>query len=381
VNFFQPLCVFLLPALLLASSEVEQEANVSVTQENGQFVVQIRSPTPAFLRLKITLSETSDPGLEHRTMVAAGVTSLRISPPSPGRYRWDTELETLNFGAAVPVGARGSGPGHFRDLTYLDLTPEGSILVSDRGNHRVQVLTSQGRHRLSLRLGGLGSGGTPEPAGVGSTPAGRILVADLISGQVSRFSREGRPLGDFLRGTPTPRPGGLTVLRGRDVLICIPRRDRIHHLGSSGQLRRSFGGFGSAAGRVRGPEDVARADDESFWVSESGNHRIQRFRLSGGSLGQFQGSLQRPQGLTVDWRGLIYVADRGTRSIHCFHPELGEILVLGGPSGPFREPWDVAAPNDGSLLISDRKANVLWRLPSTSSVLYKTGQVSLPSVR
>lgn len=351
-----------------------------VTPE-GAIRLQVTSRAPGFLRVQLRAVGSEGEGLDHRDLVPAGGRSFRFTPPVPDLYEWSAEFETLAFAPPVPLGARGTGPGHYRGPTFLGLTLDQDLVVADRGNRRVQVLTPEGRHRLTLRLGDLSGGSAYEPAGVTLTSSGRLVVADAMEGTLRLFSGVGRPLGNLGSEPPGPRPGGLDRIRDRELILALPRQDRVVHLGSSGRVLRSLGGFGTAPGRLRGPEDVAAAGDDRFWVSESGNRRVQLFHISGGSEKSLNGSLERPHGLAVDSRGLVYVADRGTRSVHVLHPDLGEVLVLGGAASPFREPWDVAAPPSGSLLVSDRRGNVVWFLASRASVFYKNGQVSTTSVR
>jgi sugar lactone lactonase YvrE len=76
-------------------------------------------------------------------------------------------------------GKRGSGPGEFIQPHALALDPQGNLLVGDRSNNRVQVLTTDGkfiREFLSFS----------RPSGIAVDRNGMLYVADSESGSVAR---------------------------------------------------------------------------------------------------------------------------------------------------------------------------------------------------
>jgi DNA-binding beta-propeller fold protein YncE len=77
------------------------------------------------------------------------------------------------------IGKKGSGPGEFIQPHGLALTPDGNLIVADRSNNRVQILTTDGafiREFYSFS----------RPSGVAVGPDGLLYVADSESGSVTR---------------------------------------------------------------------------------------------------------------------------------------------------------------------------------------------------
>lgn len=344
----------------------------------GQLVIRGSAASPGLLDLEVHPVDDPGAGLHREVVLPGGGEAVRLRPPRPGVYQVSASLRTLSWGPPRAVASRGAGPGRVREPAFLASSLDGDLVVTDRANRRLQVLTATGRYRFGFGASEFTGSGS-EPAGVAAAPNGRLYVVDSLGGRVLRFSPQGRPLGEATLERAMPRPGGLAVIRNQDLLLALPREDSVLLLDSQGRVRRQLGGFGTAPGRLRGPEDVATVDSSSFWVSESGNARVQHLQLSGDALGVIQGELRAPAGLDLGPRGLLYVADRGTRSVHVLDPAGGELMQVGHPT--LGDPVDVAAMPDGSLFVSDRRRSTIWLLPSTAAVTYRTGQVSLESVR
>jgi DNA-binding beta-propeller fold protein YncE len=72
------------------------------------------------------------------------------------------------------------------------------------------------------------------------------------------------------------------------------------------------------------PYDVALAPDQTLYVCEYGNSRVQRFTRAGESLGTWGGPgrepglLDGPYSLTVDAQAAIHVVDSGNHRVQRF---------------------------------------------------------------
>lgn len=298
---------------------------------------------------------------------AAAATRTVPLPPAGGELR--LALATLEWDEPELSGARGRGPGHFRDPRYLAAAPWGELAVADRLNRRVQWLGDDGAFRLAVAGRELSGSAETDPGGLGFGSGGQLYLAATRPGRILRFSREGRRVAEAAVEGRGVELAGLAPLRGGpDVLAVLPREDRIAQIGEDGRIRRSYGGFGAAPGRLRGPRDIASADGRGFWVSEETGRRIQSLDAAGTFLEAHAGSLVRPAGLDVDPRGLVWVADRGTRAIHVFAPGVGEVAVLAPTDADGKprlgEPVDVAATPSGDLVVADSRLSALWRFPS-----------------
>lgn len=76
-------------------------------------------------------------------------------------------------------GKKGSGPGEFLQPHALALAPDGTLVVGDRSNNRVQILTTDGKFVREFHS-------FSRPSGVAVDGNGMLYVADSESGSVSR---------------------------------------------------------------------------------------------------------------------------------------------------------------------------------------------------
>jgi DNA-binding beta-propeller fold protein YncE len=85
-----------------------------------------------------------------------------------------------------------------------------------------------------------------------------------------------------------------------------------------------WNGSVSVEGSFHRPNGVAVSLLGNIYVSDTGNHRIQKFTKNGdfvmswGSAGSGDGQFDYPQGLAVDLSGNVYVADAGNKRIQKF---------------------------------------------------------------
>jgi sugar lactone lactonase YvrE len=76
-------------------------------------------------------------------------------------------------------GKKGSGPGEFLQPHALALAPDGTLVVGDRSNNRVQILSTDGKFIREFHS-------FSRPSGVAVDRNGMLYVADSESGSVSR---------------------------------------------------------------------------------------------------------------------------------------------------------------------------------------------------
>lgn len=354
---------------------------VTTSPGGDALILRVQGRGPALLDLSISpVGAAPDQArvLADRRILPDGTASLDLAPPEAGEYAYEMRLEELGFSPAVPVGHRGTGPGRFRGPTFLALTGRDDVAVADAGNARVQVLDAGGRFRFTLEPRDA-RGGRLEPAGMTVSRGRTLLVADARGGGLLRFNQDGRPVEGVEPAEPLPSPGGLAELPSGDLVVCEPRRGSLAVLDRAGRPRRRLGGFGGGGVLLDRPTDVA-AHSDALWVVEAGAARVSRVDLAGRRVRAHAGGLARPHGLAVGPDGLLYVADPGSRAVHVFDPDAGELLRLHATAAArtsLGEPMDVVALPSGDLVVSDRRRGHLWRFPRDSTVTVQRGQVSL----
>jgi len=97
------------------------------------------------------------------------------------------------------LGGHGTGDGEFNWPGHICVTPDGSLLVVDSLNFRVQIFDADGTFRSKFGRHGDGSGDFSRPKGIGVDSHGHVYVADNLFDTVQVFSRTGAFLLGFGR--------------------------------------------------------------------------------------------------------------------------------------------------------------------------------------
>jgi DNA-binding beta-propeller fold protein YncE len=165
-------------------------------------------------------------------------------------------------------------------------------------------------------------------------------------------------------------PRSLAFAPDGTLYVADSRNHRIVHLESDGRVLDTWGSFADGVsepapiGSFNEPWGLAVGPDGSVYVSDTWNHRIQKFTADGQPIttwGQYGQADQQygfwgPRGLTVDAEGNVYVADTGNKRIVVFDPDgnfLSEFGSAGLDPGQFDEPVGVAVDADGIVYVTD----------------------------
>ena len=129
-------------------------------------------------------------------------------------------------------------------------------------------------------------------------------------------------------------------------------------------LSHSFGKEGSANGEFNDQCDIAIDSLGLVYVTDWGNHRIQKFTSDGNFISQFgskgsdPGQLNRPHGITIDTAGtgLVYVSEWGNDRVSVFTSD-GVFVNSFGSEGSridqFYSPIGLKFDKKGFLYICD----------------------------
>ncbi|GAP15361.1 dolichyl-phosphate-mannose-protein mannosyltransferase/NHL repeat [Longilinea arvoryzae] len=204
----------------------------------------------------------------------------------------------------------------------------------------------------------------------GAAPVAPVTEVDPYeSGKISLSA-------DLSFGTPgsaegqlnTPR--GLAVAADGTIYVADSHNNRIEHFSADGQLLQQWGGFtdisqsGGTDGMFYEPWGVAVGPDGSVYVTDTWNHRVQKFTADGkfitkwGYFGTAEtpDAFWGPRGIAVDSQGRVYVADTGNKRISVFTSDGKSITQFGGQgfeAGKFDEPVGVAVDSQGLVYVTD----------------------------
>lgn len=161
----------------------------------------------------------------------------------------------------------------------------GNVLVADTGNKRILQYDPTGVLIQQVGGGGVVGGRFEEPTGVAVSPVdGSIWVADTWNRRIQQLA----PDLSFLAEFPVPSWDSrdiymkpyLTVAANGDVYVSDPQYYRVFVYSSAGQLKASFGSFGTEPNRFGLPVGLA-ADlpGGAILLADAANNRVMAFPL------------------------------------------------------------------------------------------------------
>src|SRR5450830_1484884 len=217
----------------------------------------------------------------------------------------------------------------------------GYVDVLDRSGNELFTVTRAGSRSMQLVESVAASGAglvyvAAQDAGGGFVAvydeAGnyvRTIAAGKGDGSVVHLAADGTELGRF---ATAGMPGGLTVLQGGDLLVCLwgesSEVQQVVRYSSAGVVIRKFGtvGGGRGAGQMYYPHDAMLLPDGFILVSDAENGRIVAFRQDGSVAWTTARSWYLPGRMTLSAQGTLYVTD-------AFHNVIRE-LSYGQPGVP-----------------------------------------------
>jgi DNA-binding beta-propeller fold protein YncE len=262
-------------------------------------------------------------------------------------------------------GEPGRGEGQFNMPRSVDFMRDGSVLVMDRTN-RIQRFTSQGEylgvwHTESVKHG--------NPRGLAVASNGEVYVADTHNSQILVYSPQGKIVRRW--GSYGFKPGQFIWVtdvvvdpHGR-VYTCEygeGRADRVQQFDTRGRFVLQWARFGSRPGQVQRPQGLALDHRGYLFVADAVNHRVQEFGPNGhliaiiGGLGSAPGRLRYPYDVAIDAADRLYVCEFGNHRISVFGPDRRLITCWGRPGrgpGEFNHPWGVGVDARGFIYVAD----------------------------
>ncbi len=161
---------------------------------------------------------------------------------------------------------------------------EGNLLVADTGNKRIIRFTAEGEPLQQIGGGGVVTGRFEEPVGVAVSPQdGSVYVADTWNRRIQKLS----PTLEFIAEWPAPgwesqeifNKPYLAVANNGDLYATDPQLYRVVVYAADGQLKASFGTFGTGANNFDLPTGIAiDPETDVVLVADANNNRVQAFQ-------------------------------------------------------------------------------------------------------
>lgn len=238
-------------------------------------------------------------------------------------------------------GQTGQYPNAFNTPRDLLVGPGGQYLyIADTHNDVIQVWHAPSMKPVAV----IGRGQLRRPQGLSFDPYGRLWVADtgnrrLVAYDVSKpIARQVKTISKGMQG-----PRGLAFDRYGRLLIADTPANQI----------------------------LVMMVDQSIIVKRLG--------FKGSAVDAFN----RPQDVSVDIAGNIYISDTGNQRIKIYGPELQLLKILGSANQqPFKEPKYLANDKRQRLYIADQDNNRVVVLDAAHNLVWQFGGTgSRPSLR
>jgi DNA-binding CsgD family transcriptional regulator/sugar lactone lactonase YvrE len=244
------------------------------------------------------------------------------------------------------------------------LGEQGAIYVLDRGNYRVEKLSSTGNYVTSW-------------GGPGSEP-GHFITYCVVSCPPACTGFD-----PVINGPCAALPGSLATDRAGRVWV-FDYTGRVQAFDSDGALKSVWGKKGTVDGELAGPGGIAFDSRGNVIVSDG--RRVQRFTPEGrylgqiGSAGTAAGQYLVPGPLSIDSQDNVYVVDIGCR-VPCIGGRILKFDDLGRsvawevpPAIVINGPQALAIDAHDNLWVLENPAFVnpaqkLWEFDSTGRLL------------
>lgn len=278
----------------------------------------------------------------------------------PDKFKFESEF-----------GKVGSKPGEFSNAVDMEMTPEEDLIVSDAGNNRFQVITSDGAYKFSGAEYGTTGFKVQSIGGCGvNVLTGEILLCDVKGNKIVKYSKTGQALSkitDKVRG-----PLDAAFDKSGNIYVIMAKQANISIYNSAGKFLKTIGGTGNTA--LQFPISI-KIRDENVFIADSSARRVVKMKTSGEFVEQYTSKgdvepMKGPTSVHVDSSGDVYILDVGDVPVVMLGPDGKLISKIGGfgdEPGKFMYPKSIVAKENGEVLILDNNRNLVIKYKKLSN--------------
>ena len=288
--------------------------------------------------------------------------SVKVNEKHVHSSPFAVQVKPRQFRPFLSFGKEGSAAGMLKNPWGVAVNECNEIAVTDNGNNRVQLFSSDGTYLRLFGTKGDKQGEFNFPSGIVFDIKNKnILVADCRNHRVQFFSKQGEYLKQFgEQGNldhQLQHPHGLSVDSDGNVIVADSGNKVIKIFSPSGQFLRKIGGEGSFIKPLHCVQY-----DNFLIVSDNGDNSIKVFSREGdflckfGKKGEGDGEFNEPHCLSVNKAGHLMVVDTLNHRVQLFELNGKFITKFGtqgsGP-GDLYIPVSTAVLSDGRIVVSD----------------------------
>ena len=273
-----------------------------------------------------------------------------------------TQVKPREFRPVLSFGQPGSAAGMLNCPWGVAVNERNEIAVTDAGNYRIQVFSSDGTFLRSFGRKGDKQEEFNFPAGIAFDPKnGNMLVAVSRNHRVQLFSEQGEYLHQFgEQGNLDHQlqfPPGLSVDSDGNVIVADLGNKLIKIFSHNGHFLRKIGQEGS----FNKPWHCVQYENYLI-VSDNGENCIKVYNKDGtflhkfGKKGSGDGEFNKPRGLSVNKAGHLMVCDDGNHRVQVFELSgkfVAKFGTKGRGIGEFDRPFSTAVLSDGRIVATD----------------------------
>ena len=272
------------------------------------------------------------------------------------------EVKPRQFKPVLTFGQQGSAAGMLSNPWGVTVNERNEIAVTEVGNHRIQVFSSDGTYLRSFGKKGDKQGELNWPAGIAfDVKNENILVVDSSNNRVQLFSEQGESLSKFGgKGNldhQLMNPHGLSVNSDGNIIVADSGNKLVKVFSQSGQLLQKIGGEGSFTLPFH-----CVPYDKYLIVSDSHEHCIKVFERGGkflhkfGKQGKGDGEFNFPRCLSVNKAGHLMVSESKNHRVQVFELNgrfITKFGTKGNGIGGFENPICMAVLSDGRIVVTE----------------------------
>ena len=340
-----------------------------VYDQNNCVTVEIRSHEGHDCSTKLHIHDNKDGSYKISYFAKESGTcqsSVKVNEQHVHGSPFKTESKPRLFKPVLSFGKRGLAAGMFNCLWGIAVNDKDEIAVTDRNNHRVQTLRSDGTHLRSFGREGNQQGQFNFPAGI-AFYSNDIIVSDTDNHRVQIFDDQGHYLHHFGEkgklNHQLDRPLGLSIDSDGNIIVADFNSKSIKIFSLDGWFLRRIGKRGSFIYPIH-----CIQHDNYFIVSDHGDHCIKVFDKQGkflykfGKRGNGEGEFNKPCFLSVDRARHLLVCDLLNHRVQVFKLN-GEFVTKfgahGEEEGKFDNPTCTAILSDGRIIVTELRNNPL----------------------
>jgi hypothetical protein len=247
-------------------------------------------------------------------------------------------------------GSKGSGNGKFSIPYSIGIDSQDKIYVVDRENHRIQIFDTNGTFIGKVGNGrGHGDNQFDRPEDIVLSPFG-IFVADTGNNRIMKFDNNFTLIDKWgTKGTGDGKfihPHAVDVDSKGNVYVGQLNEPGVQVFDSNGKFLKKWGSIGTGDGQSSIPQEHIAVDskDRVYIVDGASNPRVQIFDTNGKFLGKIgtpckmatgegctdsdgpgplekgDGQFSKPEHVSIDSDGNVFVVDRGNQRVQVFAP-------------------------------------------------------------